>query len=99
MKGILLVIFLLCFVSCGTKLDRNGKITLGFTITDTMNALLGVPLIDLEKGGTIETIVYDFSGHNMGSYIKLPEKFSTSKRYFFRFKNEKLVKYGPVTKE
>ena len=94
-----LIVILLWLFSCQTKPDRNGKITLGFTITDTMNALLDVPLVDLDKGENIEVIVYDFTGYNMDSYIKPLTTASTSKLYFFRFKNERLVKYGPVINE
>ena len=94
--AISLLVVLMCISGCGAKPDRDGKITLDFTITDTMNALLRVPLVDLHKGENIEVIIYDFSGHNVGTYIMKPTG-SAYRLYFFRFKNERLVKYGPVT--
>jgi hypothetical protein len=60
-----------------------------------MEALVGVPMESLKRGGDIEVLIYNFSQHNKYSFIHLTER-NNAQRYFFRFKNEQLVKYGPM---
>ena len=96
MKNIMLVASILLLWGCGHEVDRHGKIALGFTITDTLEALVGVPMEDLKRSGKIEVLVYDFSRHNEHSYMELDSEVTQQTLYFFRFKNETLIKFGPV---